>query len=93
LTCHSPINLLNFALGLVCKLSINSGGYITNFELISGLAYDLKTVSLDLVRKRALRTGDGSFENNEKDEPQLSTLWGWSALAITENDKKLTDIY
>jgi hypothetical protein len=53
----------------------------------------LKTVSLEVVRNRALRTGDGSFKNNEKDEPQLSTLWGWSDPEITENDKKVTEIY
>lgn len=31
-----------------------------------GQAYDLKTVSVDMIRKRVERTGDGSHE-----------IWGW----------------
>lgn len=48
-----------------------------------GWAWDLKTVSDDMIRRRALRTGDGSkvFENvaqtiTHTDDPQ-DTLWGW----------------
>lgn len=31
-----------------------------------GWAYDLKTVSIDMIKKRVERTGDGSHE-----------IWGW----------------
>jgi len=40
------------------------------------MAYDLKSVSLDMVRQRALRTGDGSHP-----------VWGWG-----DKDQKSEDI-
>lgn len=43
-------------------------GFIDMFAKI-GWAYDLKTVSEDVVRRRALRTGDGSHKMQE--------IWGW----------------
>ncbi|KAL4715467.1 hypothetical protein ACJJTC_009093 [Scirpophaga incertulas] len=83
------------------------GDYSTNFStaLIDlaakiGLAYDLKTVSLDMIKKRVARTGDGSHplskdlsapleDHHHPDNP----VWGWDDADMPEEDKKLAEIY
>lgn len=47
-----------------------------------GLAYDLKTVAPDIIRRRISRTGDGTKTN----------IWGWSDADQTDEDKKLAKI-
>lgn len=42
-----------------------------------GLAYDLKTVSRDVIEKRVKRTGDGSHE-----------VWGWDDKDMQPEDKE-----
>ncbi|KAF5300598.1 hypothetical protein FQR65_LT19066 [Abscondita terminalis] len=42
-----------------------------------GWAYDLKTASEDMIKKRVLRTGDGSHD-----------LWGWGDKDQTEEDRQ-----
>lgn len=49
-----------------------------------GWAYDLKTVSIEMVRKRALRTGDGSFKDKD--------LWGWGDKDMLESERQGTTI-
>lgn len=46
-----------------------------------GWAYDLKTVSTDMIKKRVARTGDGSHE-----------IWGWGDKDQTNEDKEATII-
>ncbi|GAB0087430.1 Acyl-CoA desaturase [Sergentomyia squamirostris] len=73
-----------------------------------GLAYDLKTVSEDMIRKRLLRTGDGSHEvsRTKRDEELRNLLmsdhhhysdqnmvWGWDDNDMNEEDKKFAKIY
>uniref|UniRef100_A0A1B0DIJ1 Fatty acid desaturase domain-containing protein n=1 Tax=Phlebotomus papatasi TaxID=29031 RepID=A0A1B0DIJ1_PHLPP len=73
-----------------------------------GLAYDLKTVSEDMIRKRILRTGDGSHEySRNKREEELrqmlmsdhdhyhdqNMVWGWDDNDMDEEDKKFAKIY
>ncbi|XP_055381401.1 acyl-CoA Delta-9 desaturase-like [Condylostylus longicornis] len=73
--------------------------FIDNFAKI-GWAYDLKTVSDDMIRKRILRTGDGSHKvsgqqkkidelirqlDHEKEE---NLVWGWDDKDMTEEDRK-----
>ncbi|KAJ8961750.1 hypothetical protein NQ318_021351 [Aromia moschata] len=41
-----------------------------------GWAYDLKAVSTDVVRKRALRTGDGTWKVYDM-KNQEGEVWGW----------------
>lgn len=60
------------------------GGYSANFSTAFidffakiGWAYDLKTVSMDMVRKRVERTGDGSHN-----------VWGWGDKDLPEDDQK-----
>lgn len=86
--------------------------YINNFIdffALFGWAYDLKTVSQDMIRKRALRTGDGSHRfakektdmngnavDSESDvliEKQQKVLWGWNDLEMTDLDKTAADIH
>lgn len=59
-----------------------TAGTIDLFAKI-GWAWDLKTVSDDMIRRRALRTGDGSKVFETKIEADVcthdsqDTLWGW----------------
>lgn len=52
-------------------------GFIDFFSKI-GWAYDLKTVSMDMIRKRVGRTGDGSH----------SGIWGWEDKELSPEDRK-----
>lgn len=61
-------------------------GYRINFTTMFidffariGWAYDLKTVSEDVIRKRVDKTGDGSHE-----------LWGWGDKDQTQNERDQT---
>ncbi|XP_026732291.1 acyl-CoA Delta(11) desaturase-like isoform X2 [Trichoplusia ni] len=60
------------------------GGYSLNFATFFidvmaklGLAYDLKTVSPELIEKRVKKTGDGSHP-----------VWGWNDKDMPEEDRK-----
>lgn len=54
-----------------------------------GWAYDMKTVSDSHIKKRSLRTGDGSraTEMNSQDQ-----FWGWGDKDIKEEDKKMCEV-
>lgn len=54
--------------------------FIDAFSMI-GWAYDLKTVSTDVVEKRVKRTGDGSHE-----------MWGWDDKDVPTEEKEITTI-
>ncbi|XP_043649391.1 acyl-CoA Delta12-desaturase [Drosophila teissieri] len=54
---------------------------LIDFMAYLGWAYDLKSVSLDLVRQRAQRTGDGSHP-----------VWGWGDKDQREEDVDVTTI-
>ncbi|CAF4848120.1 unnamed protein product [Pieris macdunnoughi] len=62
-----------------------------------GLAYDLKTVSMEMIRKRVTRTGDGTHPlgmKNEEDDhhhPE-NPIWGWDDTDMPEEDRKLAEI-
>lgn len=60
------------------------GKYSTNFTCIFidfmakiGWAYDLKTVPMDMIKKRVERTGDGTHE-----------IWGWGDKDQSEDEKR-----
>jgi stearoyl-CoA desaturase (delta-9 desaturase) len=57
---------------------INPTTHAINFFARIGWAYDLKTVSGSVVKKRVESTGDGSHE-----------VWGWGDRDMREGDKKL----
>lgn len=47
-----------------------------------GWAYDLKTVSDEMIKSRIDRTGDGTF----------TTIWGWSDIDQSETERKMAKI-
>ncbi|CRL07879.1 CLUMA_CG020908, isoform A [Clunio marinus] len=71
-----------------------------------GLATDLKTVPTDMVKKRVLRTGDGSHkyakiaqedieateDNNNTNVRDTEHFWGWGDKEMTEDDLKNVEI-
>ncbi|XP_058810731.1 acyl-CoA Delta-9 desaturase-like [Phymastichus coffea] len=60
---------------------VNFTNAFIDFFAWVGWAYDLKSVSMDMIKKRVQRTGDGSHE-----------LWGWGDKDITKEDKEVTII-
>lgn len=59
------------------KFSTNfTSGFIDVMAKI-GWAYDLKTVSMDMIQKRAQRTGDGTHD-----------IWGWGDKDQAEDEKQ-----
>lgn len=51
-----------------------------------GWAYDLKTVSDEIIKKRVERTGDGTHEK------QQNHAWGWGDADIDQDEVKLASI-
>jgi stearoyl-CoA desaturase (Delta-9 desaturase) len=63
----------------------------------SGWAYDMKTVSSEMVKKRVLRTGDGTHPYSQ--ESKIATalqdhhhdsenaIWGWDDNDMTEEER------
>ncbi|RZC40362.1 hypothetical protein BDFB_013916, partial [Asbolus verrucosus] len=82
------------------------GNYRTNFttafiDLMAkiGWAYDLKTVSLDMINKRAKRTGDGTrtlsniSTNEDEEHHHENAIWGWGDKDMKEDDMSLVEIH
>ncbi|XP_015189781.1 PREDICTED: acyl-CoA Delta(11) desaturase-like, partial [Polistes dominula] len=54
-----------------------------------GWAYDLKTVSQEMIEKRARRTGDGTKYQNIRDQHEhnhKNSIWGWDDPDINTED-------
>lgn len=83
-------------------LQIKQNFCVLHLSCFIGLAYDLKTVSVEMIRKRVARTGDGSHPYNkekeliEKDDDDHyhpeNPIWGWDDQDMTEEEKKLAEI-
>jgi hypothetical protein len=79
-------------------------GFITFIFISKGLCSDLKTVPQEMIRARALRTGDGSSKyaklqdaelldnNNHTQERDTEHFWGWGDNAMTDDDLKNVEI-
>uniref|UniRef100_A0A336MI11 CSON002025 protein n=1 Tax=Culicoides sonorensis TaxID=179676 RepID=A0A336MI11_CULSO len=83
-------------------------GFIDFFAKI-GWAYDLKTVSNEMIRKRVLRTGDGSHKYSKEvdlnknlhkfveefqfNKDEEKSIWGWDDKDINLQDKSDAKIY
>ncbi|XP_041988696.1 acyl-CoA Delta-9 desaturase-like [Aricia agestis] len=84
------------------------GNYRTNFSTAFidvaakyGLAYDLKTVSEEMIKRRVSRTGDGThpslscskqiIDEDGHCHPE-NPVWGWGDEDMTEDDKKLAEV-
>jgi stearoyl-CoA desaturase (Delta-9 desaturase) len=52
-----------------------------------GWAYDLKAVPTALVKKRAERTGDGSWTNHHHQQGETA-LWGWGDKDMSADDRQ-----
>ncbi|XP_030034935.1 stearoyl-CoA desaturase 5 isoform X2 [Manduca sexta] len=79
--------------------STNISTALIDFAAKYGLAYDLKTVSADMIRKRIARTGDGShpwskqaLETDEDHHHPENPVWGWDDKDMTDDDKKFAQI-
>jgi len=64
-----------------------------------GWAYDLKSISWNVVQDRVRRTGDGTHglygKNNKLEDegcPQ-EQFWGWGDVDMTEDDYKSVEIF
>ena len=80
----------------------NQGKNIIDFLARFNWAYDLRTVSEDMIIKRAARTGDGTnrYSNciksgvqndyvlNKNEDIHQRNIWGWDDTDFTETDKK-----
>lgn len=58
------------------QYSVNFTAAFIDFMAKIGWAYDLKTVPVEMIKKRVQRTGDGSHE-----------LWGWGDKDQTEEER------
>lgn len=81
--------------------STNLTTAVIDFFAWIGWAYDLKSVSDDLIKKRVLRTGDGSHQYSEErlrekmvdyinnlDHENEQVVWGWDDVDMKEDDRK-----
>ncbi|KAJ8972340.1 hypothetical protein NQ317_008750 [Molorchus minor] len=88
----------DYKAGELGKYSTNwSTGFI-DFMAKIGWAYDLKTVSMEMINKRCNRTGDGSrkFDGDQEKEvnnKEETLLWGWGDKDMTEEELKLVEIH
>lgn len=81
--------------------STNLTTAVIDFFAWIGWAYDLKSVSDDLIKKRVLRTGDGSHQYSEEqlrekmvdyinnlDHENENVVWGWDDVDMKDADRK-----
>ncbi|XP_043495552.1 acyl-CoA Delta-9 desaturase-like [Polistes fuscatus] len=84
---YKTSELGNYKISLTTKV-------IDGFAKI-GWAYDLKTVTHDLIEKRASRTGDGSIYKHVSDKHETkynNSIWGWDDPDIVPEDIKYAKI-
>lgn len=58
--------------------------------LSAGWAYDMKVVSTEIIRKRVLRTGDGTHPIS-KAHSHDGQFWGWGDKDMKEEDGEYAD--
>lgn len=63
-----------------------------------GLAYDLKTVSVEMVKRRVERTGDGTHpfclkaDSDADHHHPENPVWGWDDKDLPEEERRLAEI-
>jgi len=79
---------------------LNPTTMIIDFFARIGWAYDLKTASVDMVKKRVKRTGDGTrtFENEQPEHADLhghhhEGIWGWGDVDMHAEDIQDVKVY
>ncbi|CAH1155145.1 unnamed protein product [Phaedon cochleariae] len=71
---------------------LNPSTAFLDFMAYIGQAYDLKTVSEEMVKKRVKRTGDGTWEGRQneggvgEDHEHVDCIWGWGDADMKEDD-------
>lgn len=83
------------------KYSTNFTTAVIDFFAKIGWAYDMKSVSDDMIKKRVLRTGDGTHPYSEEqlrekmvdfinnlDHEQENVVWGWDDHDMAEDDRR-----
>ncbi|XP_055526041.1 acyl-CoA Delta-9 desaturase [Wyeomyia smithii] len=83
------------------KYSTNLTTAVIDFFAKIGWAYDLKSVSDEMIKKRVLRTGDGTHPYSQErlqeqmvdyvnnlDHESENVIWGWDDADMDEEDKK-----
>lgn len=81
------------------KLNISTA--FLDFMAYIGQAYDLKTVSKEMVRKRVKRTGDGTWKGDQESQPDENdnlhhhhdSVWGWGDRDMKEDDIQDVRVY
>lgn len=73
---------------------LNPSTAFLDFMAWIGQAYDLKTVSKDMISRRVKRTGDGTWNGNHQSQTEEEDhhhhsdgVWGWG-----DKDMKIDDI-
>ncbi|PSN55639.1 Acyl-CoA Delta(11) desaturase [Blattella germanica] len=72
--------------------SFNNTNAVIDFFARIGWAYDLKTVSEEILRRRIQRTGDGThkkyLQNPEENNEHHCNIWGWGDEDLAPEDRK-----
>ncbi|XP_008550319.1 acyl-CoA Delta-9 desaturase [Microplitis demolitor] len=78
------------------ELGNYSGNFTTafiDFFAFIGQAYDLKTVPVAMIEKRAARTGDGSrVAKNHDEHSHEGAIWGWGDTDMSADEINLVQI-
>lgn len=75
------------------NISTNFTAAFIDFFARFGWAYDLKTVSKEMIDRRMRRTGDGSHprageaQNGDAPQDQGVEVWGWEDKDMTQEDR------
>ncbi|CAB0040967.1 unnamed protein product [Trichogramma brassicae] len=73
--------------------SVNFSTAFIDFFAKIGWAYDLKTVPLEMIEKRAKRTGDGTrIEHDDSENHHEGAIWGWGDKDMHQEDIEMVHI-
>ncbi|KAK1134885.1 hypothetical protein K0M31_007652 [Melipona bicolor] len=79
--------------------NINITTALIDFCALLGLAYDMKTVSVDVIKRRAKRTGDGTRYSEDEDSQSHGDhhshedmKWGWGDVDMKPEEIQEVDI-
>jgi len=80
---HTHINVR-----IIWLRSVTCRWHAKLIKTVTGWAYDLRSVSTDMIRKRAERTGDGSLKDGDDPNHHMNSVWGWGDPDISSFDKE-----
>lgn len=59
------------------KYDVNVTAAFIDFMAKIGWAYDLRTVQLEIMQKRAERTGYGTLKSSKDPQHHMNNIWKW----------------